>query len=172
MAHTRENRRSGLLSRRDCLRALGGGAAAALPASRAYAANWPTRQVNVIVPYAAGGFTDMLARLSAKYLTEKFGQSFLGENRPGAGGAIGTTLMMNSPPDGYTVMFGSASQPGIAPLIQKIAYDPDALVPISIFGKIPFLLAVGGSFPADDLASFIKVAKAMLDHGDWWVSML
>ena len=135
-------------------------AASILPGTRAYAADWPTRRVSVIVPYAAGGFTDMLARLSAKYLTDKFGQSFLVENRPGAGGAIGTTFMMNSPPDGYTVMFGSASQPSIAPLIQKIAYDPNALVPISIFGKIPFLLAVGAAFPADDLAGFIKVAKA------------
>jgi tripartite-type tricarboxylate transporter receptor subunit TctC len=162
MTDTKKNAGSGLLSRRDCFRALGGAVAASiLPGTRAYAADWPTRQVNVIVPYAAGGFTDMLARLSAKFLTDKFGQNFLVENRPGAGGAIGTTFMMNSPPDGYTVMFGSASQPGIAPLIQKIAYDPNALVPISIFGKIPFLLAVGAAFPADDLAGFIKVAKAM-----------
>jgi len=118
------------------------------------------RPVNVIVPYAPGGFTDMLARLSAKYLSDKFGRSFVVENRPGAGGSIGTTFVMNSSPDGYTLMFGSASQPGIAPLIQKITYDPNALVPISIFGKIPFLLAVGAAFPADDLAGFIKVAKA------------
>lgn len=161
MTDSKEKEGSGLLSRRDVFGALGGAVAASiLPGTRAYAADWPRRQVNVIVPYAAGGFTDMLARLSAKYLSEKFGQSFLVENRPGAGGGIGTTVMMNSPPDGYTVMFGSASQPGIAPLIQKITYDPNALVPISIFGKIPFLLAVGAAFPADDLAGFIKVARA------------
>jgi tripartite-type tricarboxylate transporter receptor subunit TctC len=161
MTGTKEDAGSRLLSRRDCFCAFGAAVAASvLPGTRAYAADWPARQVNVIVPYAAGGFTDMLARLSAKYLADKFGQSFLVENRPGAGGAIGTTYMMNSPPDGYTLMFGSASQPGIAPLIQKINYDPNALVPISIFGKIPFLLAVGGAFPADDLAGFIKVAKA------------
>lgn len=153
---------AGLLTRRGCLCSVGGAAVAAiLPGTPANAADWPTRHVTVIVPYAAGGFTDLLARFSAKYLAEKLGQPFIVENRPGAGGAIGTTFMMSSPPDGYTLMFGSASQPGIAPLIQKVNYDPDALVPISIFGKIPFLLAVSSTFPADDLAGFIKIAKAM-----------
>jgi tripartite-type tricarboxylate transporter receptor subunit TctC len=152
---------AGRLTRRGCLCSLGAAAVAAiLPGKPANAADWPTRQVTVIVPYAAGGFTDLLARFSAKYLADKLGQPFIVENRPGAGGAIGTMVMMGSPPDGYTLMFGSASQPGIAPLIQKINYNPDALVPISIFGKIPFLLAVRSTFPADDLAGFIKIAKA------------
>ncbi len=81
MTDTKENAGSGPLSRRDCFRAFGGAVAASiLPGTPAYAADWPSRQVNVIVPYAAGGFTDMLARLSAKYLSDKFGQSFLVEN--------------------------------------------------------------------------------------------
>jgi tripartite-type tricarboxylate transporter receptor subunit TctC len=68
-------------------------------------------------------------------------------------------------PDGYTLLFGSASQFGAAPLIQKINYDPDALVPIAIFGKIPFLLAVNSAFPADDLAGFIKAARVSTPEG-------
>jgi tripartite-type tricarboxylate transporter receptor subunit TctC len=127
----------------------------------ARAADWPTRPVSVIVPYAAGGFSDVLARLSAKFLSDKLGQTFVVENRPGAGGGIGATLVANARPDGYTLLFGSASQFGAAPLIQKINYDPDAFVPIAIFGKIPFLLAVNSGFPADNLGEFIKVAKAL-----------
>jgi len=125
----------------------------------ARADEWPSRTVTVVVPYAPGGFTDTLARIASKYLAEKLGQGFVVENRAGAGGAIGTTYMTKSPPDGYVLMFGSASQPGIAPLTQKITYDPDALLPITIFGKIPFLLAVGPQYPADDLASFVAGAK-------------
>jgi tripartite-type tricarboxylate transporter receptor subunit TctC len=153
--------RAGFLTRRRWLQFLGGmTAAAVVPMTPTRAADWPARRVTVIVPYAAGGFTDVLARLSANYLTEKFGQPFIVENRPGAGGAIGATLVMNAQSDGYTLLFGSASQFGIAPLIEKINYDPDAFMPASIFGKIPFLLAVSSMFPADDVAGFIKVAKA------------
>ena len=73
--------------------------------------------------------------------------------------------MTKARPDGYTLLFGSASQFGAAPLIQKINYDPDALVPIAIFEKIPFLLAVNSAFPADDLAGFIKAARVSTPEG-------
>ena len=160
--HRRKSNHLASLTRRQCLAALGGAASAALlPDARAHSASWPARPVTVIVPYAAGGFTDVLARLSAQYLSEKFGQTFLIENRPGAGGAIGARTVAVAEPDGYTLLFGSASQFGIAPLVQKINYDPDALAPIVIFGKIPFLLAINAAFPADDLPSFIKAAKAL-----------
>jgi len=125
----------------------------------ARADEWPSRTVTVVVPYAPGGFTDTLARIACKYLAEKLGQGFVVENRAGAGGGIGTTYVTKSPPDGYILLFGSASQPGIAPLTQKITYDPDALAPITIFGKIPFLLAVGPQYPANDLASFVAGAR-------------
>ncbi len=96
-------------------------------AAPARADEWPSRTVTVVVPYAPGGFTDTLARIASKYLAEKLGQGFVVENRAGAGGGIGTTYVTKSPPDGYILLFGSASQPGIAPLTQKITYDPDAL---------------------------------------------
>jgi tripartite-type tricarboxylate transporter receptor subunit TctC len=161
--HRRKSDHFASLTRRQCLVTLGGGALAALllPDARARSASWPTRPVTIIVPYAAGGFTDVLARLSAQYLSEKLGQTFLIENRPGAGGAIGARIVAAAQPDGYTLLFGSASQFGIAPLIQKINYDPDALAPIAIFGKIPFLLAINAAFPANDLSGFIKAAKAL-----------
>ncbi len=126
----------------------------------AAASDWPARSVTVVVPYAPGGFTDTLARIASRHLSEKFGQSFVIENRPGGGGGIGTTHVTNSRPDGYTVLFGSASQPGIAPLTQKISYNPDDLLPVSIFGRISFLLAVGNSFPASDLKGFVAHARS------------
>lgn len=126
----------------------------------ARAGDWPNRAVTVVVPYAPGGFTDTLARIASKFLSEKLGQSFVVENRAGAGGGIGTTYVTNSVPDGYIIMFGSASQPGIAPLTQRITYDPAALEPVSIFGKIPFLLTVGPAYPASDLAGFVADAKS------------
>jgi tripartite-type tricarboxylate transporter receptor subunit TctC len=129
-------------------------------ASPANSQNWPSRPVTVIVPYSPGGFTDTLARIAGQYLSEKLGQSFVIENRPGAGGGIGTTYLTKANPDGYTLMFGSASQTGIAPLTQKITYDPNDLMPVSIFGRIPFLLAVNTNFPANDLAGFVAHAKS------------
>jgi tripartite-type tricarboxylate transporter receptor subunit TctC len=127
----------------------------------AQTAEWPTRPVTVIVPYAAGGFTDILARIASQYLSAKLGQSFMIENRPGAGGGIGTSYFVKTKPDGYTLMFGSASQPGIAPFTRKITYDPDDLMPVTIFGRIPFLLAVRSEFPAADVAGLIAHAKTL-----------
>ena len=111
---------------------------AMLAAAPVQAAEWPTHAVTVVVPFAPGGFTDTLARLASKHLSEKFGQPFVVENRPGAGGAIAAAYVAAAAPDGYTIMFGSASQLGISPLIQKVAYDPNSFEPIAIFGTIPF----------------------------------
>jgi tripartite-type tricarboxylate transporter receptor subunit TctC len=126
----------------------------------AHSADWPNRTVTVIVPFAAGGFTDMLARLSAQGLSKKFGQPFVIENKTGAGGAIAATAAMNAPPDGYTLFFASVSQTGVAPLFQKIGYDPDKFERISIFGRIPFLLSVKSSLPSVTVPEFVAYAKA------------
>ena len=126
----------------------------------ARAAEWPTRAVTVVVPFAPGGFTDTLARFASKHLSEKFGQPFVVENRPGAGGAIAAAYVAAATPDGYTVLFGSASQLGISPLIQKVAYNPDSFEPIAIFGTIPFLLGIKAALPAKTVPEFIAYAKA------------
>ena len=85
-------------------------AAVTIIASSALAQVWPERPVTVIVPYAAGGNTDIMARLASDALTQKLGQNFVVENRPGAGGAIGAQLVASSPPDGYRLLFGTTAQ--------------------------------------------------------------
>lgn len=133
---------------------------AMLAAAPVRAAEWPTHAVTVVVPFAPGGFTDTLARLASKHLSEKFGQPFVVENWPGAGGAIAAAYVAAAAPDGYTIMFGSASQLGISPLIQKVAYDPNSFEPIAIFGTIPFLMGIKASLPAKTVPEFVAYAKS------------
>jgi tripartite-type tricarboxylate transporter receptor subunit TctC len=133
---------------------------AILIAAPASASDWPTRTVTVVVPYAPGGFTDTLARLAAKHMADKFHQPFVIENRLGAAGAIAAGYVANAAPDGYTVMFASASQLGVSPLIQKVSYDPDAFAPVSVFGTIPFLMGIKASLPAKTVPEFVAYAKA------------
>jgi tripartite-type tricarboxylate transporter receptor subunit TctC len=140
-------------------RTLLSGLLACLPVAVAHA-DWPERPVTVIVPFAPGGFTDMLARLSAKHLSDRFGQSFVVENRTGAGGAIAANYVMSARPDGYTLFFASVSQTGVLPFFQKVAFDPDKYERISIFGKIPFLLAVKPTLPIKTVPEFVTYAKA------------
>jgi tripartite-type tricarboxylate transporter receptor subunit TctC len=147
---------AGYTRRKACALAL----LAMLAAAPAHAAEWPARAVTVVVPFAAGGFTDTLARVSSKYLSEKFGQPFVVENRPGAGGAIAAAYVAAAAPDGYTLFFGSASQLGISPIISKVSYDSDSFEPIAVFGTIPFLLGIKASIPAKTVPEFIAYAKA------------
>jgi tripartite-type tricarboxylate transporter receptor subunit TctC len=148
--------RTGLTRRAACALAL----LAAFAATPALAGAWPTRTVTVVVPFAAGGFTDILARLVSKYMSEKFGQPVIVENRAGAAGAIAANYVAAAAPDGYTLFFASASQISVAPLWQKVAYDPDAFAPVAIFGTIPFLMGVKASLPAKTVAEFVAYAKA------------
>ena len=90
----------------------------------AAAQDWPTRSVTVIVPFGAGGNTDMMARLGAQHLTAKFGQTFVIENRPSAGGALGSGQVSAAAPDGYTLMFSAASTVVLTPQLQKLNFDP------------------------------------------------
>ena len=126
----------------------------------AQASDWPARAVTVVVPFAPGGFTDTLARLASKHLSEKLGQAFIVENRPGAGGAIAAAYVAAAAPDGYTIMFGSASQLGISPVIQKVSYESDSFAPVAIFGTIPFLMGIKASLPAKTVPEFVAYAKA------------
>jgi tripartite-type tricarboxylate transporter receptor subunit TctC len=131
-----------------------------LAAAPAQASDWPTRAVTVVVPYAPGGFTDTLARLASKQLSDKFHQPFVVENRLGAGGAIAAAYVANAAPDGYTLLFGSASQFGVSPVIQKVGYEPESFAPIAVFGTIPFLLGIKSSLPAKTVPEFVAYAKA------------
>src|SRR6185436_11806736 len=110
-------------------------AAFAAIATPLQAADWPSRPVTVVVPFGAGGNTDMMARLGAQHLAAKFGQSFVVENRPSAGGALGSGQVSAAAPDGYTLMFSAASAVVLTPQVQKLNFDPGKqLVPITNMG--------------------------------------
>jgi tripartite-type tricarboxylate transporter receptor subunit TctC len=123
-------------------------------------AAWPERTVTLIVPYAAGGISDVLARLTAAQLQAKFQQNFIVQNDVGAGGIIGTANAAHAKPDGYTLFFGPIALLTLSPLTNKLNYDPDKdFVPVSIVASTPFVLTVNQSFPADTLAEFIAEVK-------------
>src|SRR5690554_5768981 len=109
-----------LLGRRAFLKysALGVAAGALAPSSAFAATDYPNRPVTVIVPYAAGGNTDTMARLACNYLTRKHGVSFIVDNQPTAGGVVGTEAMLRSDPDGYTLLFAAATMAVVRPMLQ------------------------------------------------------
>jgi tripartite-type tricarboxylate transporter receptor subunit TctC len=125
------------------------------------AADWPAKSVTVVVPFGAGGNTDMMARLAAQRLTEKFGQTFVIENRPSAGGALGTGQVSAAAPDGYTLLFAASSMIVLTPQVQKLSFDPmKQLVPITNMGTGTQMIAIKRSLPVKNLAEFIAYAKA------------
>ncbi len=127
----------------------------------AQAADWPTRSVTVVVPFGAGGNTDMMARLGAQHLSEKFGQAFVVENRPGAGGALGTGQVATAAPDGYTLLFSAAANITLTPQVQKLNFDPiSQLVPITNMGTGTQMVAIKNGLPVKTLPEFIAYAKA------------
>lgn len=134
---------------------------ALLPAA-ALAQAWPTKSVKMIVPFAAGGATDVVARLLAQKLTEEWGQSVVVENRAGAGGNIGGDAVAKSPPDGYTLLMASGAIVIAGPHMYKsLPYDPVRdLVAITNVATGPQVIAVANSLPARDLREFIAYAKA------------
>ena len=127
----------------------------------ARATDWPAKPVTVVVGYAAGGNTDVMARMASKKLSEDLKQSFIVENRIGAGGALAAAYVAQAAPDGYTLFFAAAPQIAIVPQLQKVNYDPKKdFVPVSVFGTGPFILGINSSIPAKTIAEFVAYAKA------------
>jgi tripartite-type tricarboxylate transporter receptor subunit TctC len=125
------------------------------------AADWPVRPVTVVVPLAAGGNTDMMARLAAQHLTDKLRQTFIVENRPSAGGAIATAQVAAAPPDGYTLLFTPSSMLLLTPLLQKLSFDPGKqLVPVTNVGTGAQVIAIKRELPARTLPEFLAYASA------------
>jgi tripartite-type tricarboxylate transporter receptor subunit TctC len=125
------------------------------------AADWPAKSVTVIVPFGAGGNTDMMARLAAQHLSSKFGQAFVVENRPGAGGALGTGQVATAAPDGYTLLFSASANINLTPQVQKLSFDPlRQLVPITNMGTGTQMIGIKRSLPVTTLPEFIAYAKA------------
>jgi tripartite-type tricarboxylate transporter receptor subunit TctC len=125
------------------------------------AASYPTRQVRVIVPYPAGGPTDVMARLVAQHLTESLGQNFFVENLTGASGVVGTGTAANSPGDGHTILFVT-NDFAVAPTVSsKVSYDAiKSFAPVTIAAASPQVVVVHPSFPAKNMQELIALAKA------------
>jgi tripartite-type tricarboxylate transporter receptor subunit TctC len=132
-----------------------------LPTSlHAQGTDWPTKTVTVVVPFAAGGNTDVMARMASSRLATELKQNFVVENRVGAAGAIAATYVAQAAPDGYTLLFGAAPQIAVVPRIQKVSYDPlKDLAPVSVFGTGPFILAINAAIPAKTMQEFVAYGK-------------
>jgi tripartite-type tricarboxylate transporter receptor subunit TctC len=124
------------------------------------AEGWPAKPVRIIVPFAPGGSNDIIGRLIAQQLTEKLGRQVVVDNRPGAGGMLGTEVVVKSPPDGYTLLVVSAAY-AYNPYIYKLPYDQEkALAPVAMLGTGPSGLAVNPSLPAKTTKELVALAKA------------
>jgi tripartite-type tricarboxylate transporter receptor subunit TctC len=122
---------------------------------------WPSRNLTFIVPYAAGGYTDLIGRITARYIESVLTKTVIIENRVGAGGIVGTQAVVNAPPDGYTFCVCSIGAISIAPFVQKVGYDPIRdLAPIGIVSSIAQVVITNKNLPAKTLPEFVAYAKA------------
>ena len=130
--------------------------------SLASAQTFPSKSVRVVVPYAAGGLPDTMARLVSQRLTESFGQQFLVDNRAGAGGIGACEIVANSAPDGYTLLVVDVAQTAVNPAIYpKLPYDTlRDFAPVSIMGTSTQFLVANSSLPASNLSELIALARA------------
>jgi tripartite-type tricarboxylate transporter receptor subunit TctC len=121
---------------------------------------YPSKPIRIIVPYAAGGSTDQLARAIQQPMSEALGQPVIVENKAGAGGTIGTDYVAKSAPDGYTLVFGNTGPNAVVQLMRKVPYDGlKDLRPISTVAFTPMILAVPTDSPANNLKEFLAYAK-------------
>ena len=142
-------------------RALGAAALALLTATPAGAQqDWPDRPVTVVVPFAAGGSTDAVARILAQQLSTDLGQQFLVDNRAGAVGTIGFAAVARAEPDGYMLGLGPGSTYAMAPHLYKLPYDAErAFTGIGPIATMPMFMVVPRDFPARTLPEFLELAK-------------
>lgn len=150
------------MHRREFVR-LGAGAVAgsllAAPAIVGAQANWPDKPVRIIVPFAAGGGTDVLARPWAEKLSQAFRQQFVIDNRGGASGLIGTEAAAKSAPDGYTFLFTGATTTVAIPLMRKVNYDPESLIPVARMGDVVCGFVINAAVGPKTLPEVIDYAK-------------
>jgi len=123
---------------------------------------FPNKPVRVVVPFAAGGTTDIVTRILAQRLTDSWGQQLIVDNRPGAGGNIGSEIVAKSPADGYTVLMATVATHGInASLYRRIPYDPvKDFAPVTLVASTPSVLMVTPSLPVASVKDLIVLAKA------------
>jgi tripartite-type tricarboxylate transporter receptor subunit TctC len=123
--------------------------------------NYPTRPIRIIIPWPPGQATDLAGRVVAQQLSTILGQQVIADNRPGAGGMIGTDMAAKSTPDGYTLLAASSGPVTINPLLQKVPFDPVRdLAPVANVGLSPYILVTGAKFPAANVKEFVALVKA------------
>ena len=133
-------------------------------AGSAFCQAYPGRPVKVVVPWPPGQATDLAARIVADKLAQQLGQPFVIENKPGAGGQIGTEQVVKAAPDGYTLLAASSGPISIMPNLQKVPYDTQKdLAPVSLIAAAPFALVTQPSFPANNAKEFIALVRANPD---------
>lgn len=133
--------------------------AGAAPDAAAQSA-YPSKNVQIILPYSAGGSTDVIARAIAQRLGDIWGKNVIVENRPGASGMIGAEMASKAEPDGHTLLSTTSSYPATAAVRAKLPFDPaKAIVPVAMFARAPMLLAVHPSLPVKNVQELIALAK-------------
>jgi len=137
------------------------GAALCTTASAAFAQNYPTKPIRIVVPYPPGGTADIMIRTIQDLVTASLGQQIVVDNRPGAAGVVGAREVARAAPDGYTLLFTNPGPSAVAPALQADpGYDPVAdFAPVSLVSRAPLLLVVHPGFGAKDLAGLIQIAK-------------
>jgi len=149
------------LPRRNFLHLAAGAAALPTVSRFAWAQTYPTRPVRLIVPFAAGGGTDITARVMGQWLSERLGQQFVIDNRPGGGTNIGTEAVVRAPADGYTLLLAGSPAAINATLYDKLNYNfIRDIAPVAGIIRQPFVMAVHPSVPAKTVPEFIAYAKA------------
>jgi tripartite-type tricarboxylate transporter receptor subunit TctC len=149
------------LPRRNFLHLAAGAAALSAVSRVARAQSYPSRPVRVVVPFPAGGPADILARLMGQWLSERLGQPFVIDNRPGATGNIGTEAVVKSPPDGHTLLLASTANVINATLYDKLNFNVIRdIAPVATISRYAFVMVVHPSMPAKTVPEFIAYAKA------------
>ena len=132
----------------------------ALISTTALAQNYPARTIRMVIPFAAGGNTDIIGRIFAPKMAEILGQQIIIDNRGGAGGAIGTEIVMRAPPDGYTLLMASAGHTINPSMIKKLPYDSVRdFTPMGIVADVPTAFVLHPSLPPKNLKEFVALAK-------------
>jgi tripartite-type tricarboxylate transporter receptor subunit TctC len=137
------------------------GSMALASASPAPAQEWPTRPVRIVAPFAPGGSADTLGRMVAERLSVRFKQNFVVDNRAGAGGTVGSELVSNAAPDGYTLLVSGIASHAIGPAMSKTPFDPvQDFTHIALFGGPPIIAVVHPGVEAKNLAQFVALSKS------------
>jgi tripartite-type tricarboxylate transporter receptor subunit TctC len=149
------------IPRRHFLQLASGAAALSAVSRIASAQTYPARPVRIVVGYAAGGSADILARLTAEWLSERLGQQFIIENRLGAGTNIATEAVVRAPADGYTLLLASTANAINATLYNKLNFNfTRDIAPVAGIDRTTYVMVVNPSFPAKTVSEFIAYAKA------------